>query len=265
MGSIFRVFGAMALALLGGSGLLLSQDLGPNEREVKTPPPLLSKSDVWTLDFRFKDPRIIKVNVPAKGTRICWYLWYQVINRTEKPQRFSPIFELVTHDYPGVYIDQPLESVVDAIRKIEDPPNYLDIKGSFAISVNPIPVSKPPEEGFPRVVTGVAVWDASPADLRKRDPNQRDLSDTTQFSIFVRGLSNGSVVVDPPAEGLPVQTRFKTLQLKFRRTGDRFSTDSRDIHFLPPAEWTYRASDRTLFPSKLQGVPKAPEVKQNDN
>src|SRR5688572_23942536 len=100
----FILLSAFALAL--GGTALLSQDLGPNEREVKTAPVTGSKTNLSTLDFRFKDPRIIKVNVPGRGTRICWYLWYQVINRTEKPFTFEPIFELVTHDYPGTYTDE---------------------------------------------------------------------------------------------------------------------------------------------------------------
>ena len=103
-------------------------------------------------------------------------------------------------------------------------------------------------------------------DLKKRAAGQRDLSDTTQFSIFVRGLSNGYVVVDPPAPGLPPQTREKTLQLKFRREGDRYSTDSRDMVFLPPAEWTYRPSSRTIIPEPKEKAPdvKTPEAKEKE-
>lgn len=235
-----------ALAILGG--VAAPQGLPPNEREVTTTPTKSEKSDVWTLDFRFKDPRIIKVNIPGRGTRIVWYMWYQVINRSEKPVSFKdPIFELVTHENPKVYVDEYLPTAVEAIRKLEDPHGYSDIKDSYSMRENLIPVSKPPEEAFPRAVTGVATWDASPVDLKNRDPNKRDLSDSTQFSIFVRGLSNGSVIVDPPAPGLPPLTRVKTLQLKFKRTGDRYSTDSRDMVFLPPAEWTYRPSSRILI------------------
>src|SRR5262249_47218109 len=35
-----------------------------NEREVKSGVSALDKANVWALDFRFKDPRLIKVNVP---------------------------------------------------------------------------------------------------------------------------------------------------------------------------------------------------------
>jgi hypothetical protein len=258
--SISRLVGAsLLLALIVAiPTTLMSQEPGPNEREVKTAPVRGGKSDVWTLDFRFKDPRIIKAHIPGRGTRICWYLWYQVINRTAKPVRFQPIFDLVTHDYPAVYQDESsLFTVEKEIRKLEDPHDYLKIKSTYEIGLNLIPVSKPAEEAFPTTVTGMAIWDASPEDLKKRPAGKRDLSDCTQFSIFVRGLSNGYVVVDPPAAGLPPQTREKTLQLKFRRKGDRYSTDSRDMEFIGPAEWTYRPSSRSLIPANREKTPDA--------
>jgi hypothetical protein len=217
-----------------------------NEREVKSENSAADKSNVWALDFRFKDPRLIKVNYPTRGTRIFWYMWYQVVNRTGKPRDFAPTFELVTLDNPGVYKDEVLTTVVDAIKRIEDPTGYQDINNSVTISSKPIPVSKPASEAFPQSVTGVAVWDASPADLKKRDGDRKDLMDCTRFSIFVRGLSNGSVTVDPMTPGLPSVIRYKTLQLNFRRQGDRFSVDSRDISFVAPAEWIYRAGDPVI-------------------
>jgi hypothetical protein len=216
-----------------------------NEREVKSQSSPLDKAEVWSLDFRFKDPRIIKVNLPGRGTRIYWYLWYQVVNRTPEPRRFSPIFELVTLDQPAVYKDNNFPVAEEAIKKVEDPTGYQNIKNVVTISENPIPVSLP--EAFPKAVTGVAIWEATPTDSKKRDKEVPELSDTTRFRIFVRGLSNGFVIVDALAPGQPPITRFKTLQLNFRRTGDRYSLDSRDISFVPPAEWIYRAGSRTIF------------------
>lgn len=218
-----------------------------NEREVKSDPVEGDKSDVWAFDFRFKDPRLIKVNYPGRGTRIFWYLWYQVINRTGEPRKFAPEFELVTLDHPGAYKDEVLPAVVEAIKRVEDPTGYQDIKNSVTIGSAPIPLSKPVGEAFPKAVTGVAVWDASPADPRKRDnKDSKDLMDATRFSIFVRNLSNGFVRVDPIAPGQPPITRYKTLQLNFRRQGDRTSLDSRDISFVAPAEWIYRAATKRM-------------------
>src|SRR5262245_40801621 len=235
----------MGFALLTTVSTCLSTPLCAqsfNEREVKSQASALDKGDVWAFDFRFKDPRLIKVNVPGRGTRIFMYMWYQVVNRTGEPRRFVPDFELVTLDNPGVHPDELLPTVEEAIRKVEDPTGYQEIKNSVTIGKNPIPLSKPADEAFPRAITGVAIWDASIADPKKRDPKGKDLGDTGRFSIFIRGLSNGFVLVDSPTPGGQPITRYKTLQLNFRRQGDRLSTDSRDIRFVGPAEWIYRAA-----------------------
>jgi hypothetical protein len=217
-----------------------------NEREIKSE----SKSDVggiWTLDFRFKDPRLIKVNVPARGTRICWYLWYQVINRTKEPHSFIPDFEIVTIDKPGVYRDEVLPTVEEAINKLENPTraDYLKPKNSVTIAKDPIPVSEP--EAFPKAITGVAIWDDT-------TPEQY-LRSSTRYSIFVSGLSNGWVLTDNEKI-----VRRKTLQLNFKRLGDRFSTDSRDISFVSPHEWIYRGSPLVLPKGAKGGAEKAGAV-----
>lgn len=224
--------------------------VGPNEREVKSLPSSLDKVDVWGMDVVFKDPRILKIKLPARGERVVWYLWYQVINRSGKPREVSPYFELVTLDNPGIYRDEILITAEEAIKKIEDPTGYQDIRNTIWMSKFAIPPSKPPDEAFPRKITGVAIWDAGPVDPSKRDTKHKELSETTRFSIFVRGLSNGFVEVDAPAPGLPPITQYKTLQLNFKRTGDRFSTDSRDIEFVSPAQWIYRSAARTIPKAK---------------
>jgi hypothetical protein len=238
-----------ALALLAAA-LPAASQVTFNEREVKSVPSKLDKADVWAFDFRFKDPRMIKVNIPGRGTRICWYLWYQVINRTGEPRNFNPKFELVIQDPPTVILDEVLPTVEAAIKRIEDGPGVQDIKNSVTIGLTQIPASKPADEAYPRAITGLAIWDASPAEpAKKRDRNDRDLGETARFSIYVLGLSNGHVVVDPPAPGLPPTIRWKTLQLNFKRLGDRFSVDSRDVNFVAPAEWIYRAG-KTVSPDK---------------
>lgn len=240
----FLLIGAIFMALTFSTPV--QSQTGPNEREVKSLPSTLDKFDVWAMDVIFKDPRIIKVKLPTRGERVVWYFWYQVINRTGKPREISPYFELVTLDHPGIYRDEILITAEDAIKKIEDPTGYQDIRNTIWMSKFAIPKSEPPDEAFPRKITGVAIWDAGPADPAKRDIKHKELSDTTRFSIFVRGLSNGFVEVDAPAPGLPPITQYKTLQLNFKRKGDRFSTDSRDIEFVTPAQWIYRSAARTI-------------------
>jgi hypothetical protein len=222
----------LAAAAFCAAGLALAAN--PNEREVKPQANVQDQDDitsptskVWVLDFKFKDPRLIKVDVPGRGQKVCWYLWYQVVNNTPEAHTFIPDFELVTHDRNTVHHDQILPRVQEAIRQIEDPTDYLKIKNSVTISAEAIPPSRP--MATPRAVTGVAIWD----DV---DP------DSNRYSIFVSGLSNGWAVTDPiPPDTKPV-VRRKTLQLNFKRLGDRYLMRSEEIRFVPPAQWIYRGS-----------------------
>jgi hypothetical protein len=248
---------ALALLALLALGLPLVLARNPNERDVKPQANPQDSDDItkpdskiWALHFRFKDPRLISVDVPGRGRRVCWYLWYQVINRTGEPHTFIPDFELVTLDKNTVHHDQILPKVQDAIRQVEDPMNYLKIKNSVTIAAEPIMPSKP--EAEPKAVTGVAIWD---------DVNP----DTTRFDIFISGLSNGWALTDAlGADPQPV-VRRKTLQLKFQRLGDRYYMDSREIQFLPPAKWIYRGSNMKVpglpgmqQPDKPMGKPEPP-------
>jgi hypothetical protein len=249
----------IALAVVLPVGAVLAA--GPfNEREAKPQRNVEDKEGIWVLDFRFKDPRLITVDVPGRGRRLCWYMWYQIINNpppdgqgSKDPVTFYPEFELVTLDKPGNYHDQVLPKVQDAIQQIEDPAGYaekkrervpyLDLKNSVTIASQPIPPSKP--DAFPRAVTGVAIWDDVPPD-------------TTRFSIFVSGLSNGWAQASSVRDGQPVILR-KTLQLNFRRQGDHTYQDAGEIRFVPPAQWLYRASKLTPAAPAKPAPPAPPK------
>jgi hypothetical protein len=213
----------------------------PNERDVK-PEQNIQDTDtifekdgktykdhskIWVLEFKFKDPRLITVDVPGRGRKVCWYLWYQVINKTREAHTFIPDFELVTLDKQTIHRDQLLPKVQDAIAKQEDPTGYLNIKNSVTISKEPIPATKP--DAAPKPVTGVAIWD---------DVNP----ETTRFAIFVSGLSNGWALTDGAQPGDPPIVRRKTLQLNFKRNADPFYKRSEDIQFMSPPQWMYRGS-----------------------
>ncbi|MSR32368.1 MAG: hypothetical protein EXR99_12785 [Gemmataceae bacterium] len=214
----------------------------PNERLVKPGPNPQDRDDInkkdgkiWVLDFKFKDPRLIKVDIPGRGQKVCWYLWYQVINNTGDPRRFIPEFEIRTLDTNQVHKDQILPKVQKAIIRLEDPTadpedsesGFYKIKNSVTITRDEIPVSK---EGLPpKKITGVAIWD----DV---DP------DSNRFSLFVTGLSNGWTVTDPIPPDVEPVVRRKTLQLNFRRVGDKFMQKTGEIQFVPPSQWIYRAS-----------------------
>ncbi len=241
------------------AGLTLAAN--PNERDVKPAPNVQdpdeiyekdgvtpkADSKIWVLDFRFKDPRLIKVDVPGRGQKVCWYLWYQVINHTKEAHTFIPDFELVTHDRHTVHHDQVLPKVQDAISQIEDPSGYLHIKNSVTIAAEPIPPSR--ENANPKAVTGVAIWD----DV---DP------DSNNYSIYVAGLSNGWAQTDNPiaADKEPV-VRRKTLELNFKRLGDRYNMFSEEIQLdkTRPYQWIYRASElnaAALTPDKPEDKDK---------
>ena len=79
----FLVSGVGALAT---PSLLLAQRTGANEREIVPQLAANDKEDVWTLHFRFQDPRIIVEKVPARGTKIIWYMVYRVYNLDPKEQ-----------------------------------------------------------------------------------------------------------------------------------------------------------------------------------
>jgi hypothetical protein len=172
-------------------------------------------------------------------------MWYQVINYGKDPHTFIPDFELVTQDRDGVYHDQVLPSAQEAIRKIEDPTDLLKIKNSVTIAADPIPPSK--KDGPARAVTGVAIWD------------DKDIAESNRYSIYVSGLSNGVAQTDPiEPMGKPV-TRRKTLRLDFKRIGDQYYQDAREIHFMPPATWIYRAANLKAVKDEKKDEKPAPK------
>jgi hypothetical protein len=237
----------MACALLASAAWASN----PNEREVKGEANALDTDKInaengrlWVLDFKFKDPRLIKVDVPGRGQKVCMYLWYQVINNTSEARLFIPDFELKTRDSQIVRKDQILPKVQDAIIAELDPDHYQKIQNSVTICATPIPATLP--KAVPRAVTGVAIWDDF-------DP------DSNQYDIFVAGLSNGLVEADNPVDPMgPKVIRRKTLQLPFKRIGDRYLQKSEEIHFDGPAKWIYRASDVKVpnLPTKIPDPPK---------
>src|SRR5947209_3309722 len=133
--------------LLGLSLLPLALAQNPNEKVIKPGPNVHDKDEIygpdgnpkpgsklWVLDFKIKPLRSIKVNVPGRGEQVCYYLWYQVINKTTDPHTFVPDIELVTQDTRMTYRDEILPRVQDAIIQVEDPSGVLNIKNSVTMT-----------------------------------------------------------------------------------------------------------------------------------
>lgn len=253
------------LGLIGAFAAGLPLAANPNDRFVKSQGVDDDrKGKIWVLDLKFRDPRLIKVNIPGRGQTMCWYVWYQVINNDSEPRTFIPEFELVTKDGnpPMVYRDQILPTVQEAIQKVEDPTNFYKIKNSVTIAGTPIPAALA-KGAIPRPVTGVAIWtdqnepyaDDSPATKAKKEKMPK-LADSNRYSIFIAGLSNGWALTDPIAEGGRPVVRRKTLQLNFKRIGDRYFMRSEEIQFVAPAEWIYRGSSLTVPLRSIEGKDK---------
>jgi RNA polymerase sigma factor (sigma-70 family) len=195
----------------------------------------LDKPNVWTLNFRYKAPRIATLDTLDKNgkpvKKIVWYMWYQVYNLTDEPRVIRPEFELVTKDLNTSHLDQPETNLVDQIRKIEDPTGIFNIETSSSISNRPIAISL--KDAIPRLFTGVAIW----TDLNEKAQK------TNKFSIYITGLSDGEVI-EQKKNAPDKITKRKTLQINFLRPTDDKSLQAGDI--LPDdlntaaEQWIYR-------------------------
>ena len=218
----FRRFLVVGL-LFAAASSVFAQRPGSNERAVQPEPNVQDKADVWTMHVYMKDPRMVVLDVPGRGRKVVWYVWYKVVNNTDKEHTIIPLWELKPRrESTGPTLrDEVLPSVQEAIRKIEDPSNRYDVKNSVTISRTPIPPSKP--DAAPKAVYGVAIW----ADVGEK---AREMVD---FDIFVSGISNGWSLDD---DG---KIYRKTLQLSYKRMGDGSRVDSSEIRF-QEYKWFYR-------------------------
>jgi hypothetical protein len=193
-----------------------------NERWIDASVLPRDKQGIWVLNFAYKPLRITQVDLPYKGRRDIHYLYYQVINKTDKPVLFIPQFTLIT-DTGKRYEDAVLPQAVKKIQMREDP-DIEDLYGAVDVMGMVPPSSK---QGIDDAVFGVAVWEGV-------DPK------ADRLQIFVRGLSNGQRA-DPSPDGEKPVVRHKALQLDFIRRGDHIDLKEREITLgEPPYDWTYR-------------------------
>ena len=198
--------------------------------------------DIWCLEFGFKPPRRIEVDIPVAPDRMrratVWYLVYRVKNvggrrllvgedadgkpdpaarqvePFERPVRFLPHFVLESREPLSeeegltsyrAYLDRLVPSAMEAIRRREDPARPLLDSAAMAASD-----LQPGEERW-----GVAIWEAV-------DPR------IDYFSISVRGLTNaiewrtrtGATVGPDDAPGRHMEQTLESLRLDFWHPGD---------------------------------------------
>jgi hypothetical protein len=184
------------------------------------------KPGIWVLDFAFKPLRVQTVEIPGKGRRQIYYVYYRVINHTAKPLPFVPQFTLVLPESGRRYNDIVLPNAIKVLKLIEtreDP--SIPLLGAVSC-IGSVPPST--KQGVDDAVYGVAMWEVDDA-IAKAD----------RLSIYVRGLSNGYTKVTTP-QGDSSQVRYKTVRLDFDRPGDERQLNSREFRLLdPPFEWTY--------------------------
>jgi hypothetical protein len=178
------------------------------------------KEGIWVLDFAFKPLRIRTVEIPGKGRRTVYYVYYKVVNHTGKPRMFVPQFIMV-NEKGQKFEDQVIPQAIPLIQMREDP--TIPVRGAVNI-MGIIPPST--KEGVDDAVFGAAVWD-------KWDPK------ADRFSIYVRGLSDGYKEIPNPSGGKPI-VKYKTLRIDFIRRGDERHVSEKEIELNdPPYEWVY--------------------------
>jgi len=178
------------------------------------------KQGIWVLDFAYKPLRIKTVDIPGKGRRQIYYLYYKVVNRTGAPRKFAPRFIMV-NDKDEKFEANVVPQAIPAIQVREDP--SIPVLGGVNIMGLLPPSTKPDVD---EAVYGVATWE-------KWDHK------ADRFSIYVQGLSDGYKEIPSPSDGKP-SVKYKALKLDFIRRGGNQNINAREIQLAdPPHEWFY--------------------------
>src|SRR2546429_3952470 len=96
MTTILRGFWpAFAAALLLAAAVQAQRPV--NEHSVTPGVNVQDKGEIATLNFDFKDPRMVEVNIPGIGRRVVWYMTYWVSNYNKEAFTLYPEFVLLTN------------------------------------------------------------------------------------------------------------------------------------------------------------------------
>lgn len=208
----------------------VAQDARFGFQEVTPTPvrPDVHVRDVWTLKLTYRKPRLILTELPGQGRRLVWYMRYWLVNETGKPRRVVPKFTIVTKS--GEVIDDivlPRAERNVTIREFGARPPF-ELHNSVTISREPIPPT--PEGGDSVEVHGVAFWDGGDA-----------LLEAKEFDVFVTGISNGYVKVDPSTETeAEPEMLVKTLRLGFFKPGDTINVNEKEVFLRGDPKWVFR-------------------------
>ncbi len=206
------------------------------------------RRDIWYLEFRYKNMRMIQIDLPQPDGRmkrkLIWYLVYTVTNpgkalhparqpdgtynveQVDLPVFFVPEFRLVSPELNKVYPDRVIPAAIGPIRTREDPAIPL---------LSSVDMTRQIQVG--ETLWGVATWE---------DVDPR----IDRFSIYVGGLTNAYRWIDDPAkytrENVLSGRKFlrKTLKLNFWRPGDEYYEHEKEFRIGIPGEvdyqWVYR-------------------------
>jgi hypothetical protein len=176
----------------------------------------------WTLDFQYRSPRFIRVDVPGARRRTVLYLWCKVANKTGKTVTFAPGFEVATGARGKAdRLEKAPAAVLEAIGRVEDPTGYQGLVDLAAIQRQSLPPARGPARPGQGTIFGVVTWDPAKSDSRT-------------LTVFVSGLSNEQ------RRDEKNRVLLKTLKLTFRREKDEYGVWQ---GYSPlPQEWVYRPS-----------------------
>ncbi|MFM7109287.1 MAG: hypothetical protein ACKOZU_11950 [Planctomycetaceae bacterium] len=203
--------------------------------------------DVWSLEFAFKSPRLIDVDVPAAGRKMqrkrIWYLVYRVrnaggrrpkIDAADAARRTTEAFETSVRFVPQ-FVLESLEAV-DEGEGIASYRAYLD--RVIPAAVGPIRA----REGGGREILDSAAMVAEeigPGEERWGMATWEDVDPRIDFfSIYVRGLTNamewrqrpGTTVRADQPPGSSMEEALRTLRLDFWRPGDHRDEAAEEMH-----------------------------------
>lgn len=251
MTTLFRRAGVVFVAMLLLPAAAWAQR-PINEHNVVPAPNVQDKGEITTVNFDFKDPRMLELDIPGRGRVVVWYMCYWVSNYGKQPFTVHPEFLLLSNRRT-LHRDEVLPEVFEEVRKVEDRTNRFNFKNSVTISETPVPVSKP--DALPTRVAGIAIWQiwtVAPGKKLSEEQIQFEAKARAMasFRVFVNGLSNGWSIDD---DG---QISRKVLMLDFDRRGDGSKVDSNEIEYRDIAKWIYRNSS-----SKDVDLPPPPSAK----